>query len=120
MFKKQAVCISTAAGMGTKKAVKGIKDSLFFWGISKIYTLGINVYSVTWNDVSEKVKEKIDKKTDKTARKILKNVGKTKPTIKTKLWFYGVRMLQKKGGLNKVDNEYWNMKGYTKDKRPWL
>lgn len=120
MFKKQAVCISTAAGMGTKKAVKGIKDSLFFWGVSKIYTLGINVYSVTWNDVSEKVKEKIDKKTDKTARKILKNVGKTKPTIKTKLWFYGVRMLQKKGGLNKVDNEYWNMKGYIKDKRPWL
>ena len=40
MFSKQAVCISTAAGAGTKSTNKDIADSFFFWGIPKIYKYG--------------------------------------------------------------------------------
>lgn len=43
MFSKQAVCISTAAGAGTKSTNKDIADSFFFWGIPKIYKYGVNV-----------------------------------------------------------------------------
>ena len=33
MFSKQGVCISTAAGAGTKWTNKDMADSMFFWGM---------------------------------------------------------------------------------------
>lgn len=33
MFRKQGVCISTAAGAGLKSTNKDMADSLFFWGV---------------------------------------------------------------------------------------
>ena len=119
MFKKQAVCISTAAGGGMKKACKDIKDSLDFWGIPKTYLYAVAVYAVKWSEVSEKVKAKIEKKTDILAKKLKKYEGKTRVNLKTRIYFYGMRLAQKRGGLNKADVEYWIEKGYTKDKRPW-
>ena len=41
MFGKQAVCISTAAGMGMKNANKDMADSTFFWGCARTYKLGL-------------------------------------------------------------------------------
>ncbi|MBR5952121.1 MAG: NAD(P)H-dependent oxidoreductase, partial [Pseudobutyrivibrio sp.] len=32
MFKKQGVCIATAAGAGIKSTIKDMRHSLFFWG----------------------------------------------------------------------------------------
>ena len=42
MFKKQGVCISTAAGAGMKSTNKDMMDSLFFWGVAKRYQYGVN------------------------------------------------------------------------------
>lgn len=119
MFHKQAVCISTAAGAGMKSTNKDMQDSLFFWGVSKVYKIGIAVRSVNWDTVSPKIRQKIDQAVDKTAAKILKNNGKVKPGIKTKGFFSVMRMLQSKGGLSKPDAEYWKAMGWTGNKRPW-
>ena len=51
MFKKQGVCISTAAGAGMKSTNKDMADSLFFWGVAKIYKFGIAVAAVEWKSV---------------------------------------------------------------------
>lgn len=61
MFGKQAVCISTAAGAGMKSTNKDMADSLFFWGISRIYKFGIGVAAVSWDAVSAKKKQRIEK-----------------------------------------------------------
>ena len=119
MFHKQAVCISTAAGAGMKSTNKDMQDSLFFWGVPKVYKIGIAVRSVNWDTVSPKIRQKIDQAVDKTAAKILKNNGKVKPGIKTKGFFSVMRMLQSKGGLSKPDAEYWKVMGWTGNKRPW-
>lgn len=119
MFHKQAVCISTAAGAGMKSTNKDMQDSLFFWGVPKVYKIGIAVRSVNWDTVSPKIRQKIDQAVDKTAAKILKNNGKVKPGIKTKGFFSVMRMLQSKGGLSKPDAEYWKAMGWMGNKRPW-
>lgn len=119
MFHKQAVCISTAAGAGMKSTNKDMQDSLFFWGVPKVYKIGIAVRSVNWDTISPKIRQKIDQAVDKTAAKILKNNGKVKPGIKTKGFFSVMRMLQSKGGLSKPDAEYWKAMGWTGNKRPW-
>lgn len=118
MFHKQAVCISTAAGGGMKSTNKDMAHSTFFWGIAKTYQYGIGVRAVAWNCVSDKIKSNIEKKTDFLARKIKKNHGKLKPSIKTRVFFDIMRLVQK-NGWNKADSDYWHEKGWTGKKRPW-
>lgn len=118
MFKKQAVCISTAAGSGMKSANKDMADSTFFWGVAKTYTYGIRVAAVSWHGVTDKNKQRIEKETTKLANTLLKKVGTVKPGLKTKAFFYLMKMLHKKA-WNEADVKYWNTKGWNQKKRPW-
>lgn len=118
MFTKQAVCISTAAGGGMKSTNKDMADSLFFWGIPKIYKYGVAVRAVSYGQVGDKIKAKIEKKTTSLAGRIKAKAGKTKPGIKTLLFFHIMRMVNK-NGWNKADTIYWKRNGWMEKKRPW-
>ena len=118
MFKKQGVCISTAAGAGMKSTNKDMMDSLFFWGVAKRYKYGVGVAAVDWNGVSEKKKKAIEKATSSIAKRIIYNSGNIKPGIKTKGMFWIMHLMQK-NGFNPRDAEYWKAKGWTGKIRPW-
>lgn len=118
MFRKQGVCISTAAGAGVKSTNKDMADSLFFWGVAKIYRYGCAVAATDWNSVSGKKRRAIEKKTSAIARSITKRNGKAKPGLKTRAMFFIMRMMQK-NGFNPADVRYWKEKGWTGRKRPW-
>lgn len=118
MFGKQAVVISTAAGMGMKSTNKDIADSMFYWGTGKIYKYGVAVAETSYDRVSDKRKQKIEKKISRLAAKIRNKQGKVKPGIKTKAMFSIMRMAQK-NGWNKADADYWKEKGWLDKKRPW-
>ena len=118
MFKKQGVCISTAAGGGMKSTNKDMGDSMFYWGTAKIYKIGIGVAATDWNSVSPKKMKTIEKKTDSVAKKILSSAGSVKPGLKTKFYFYIMRMMQKHG-WNERDVNYWKERGWLDKKRPW-
>ena len=93
-------------------------DSLFNWGIPKIYKYGIAVAATSWDEISEKKLDKIHKATDRIATAINNNHRKVKPSIKLKAWFMLCRMIQK-NGYNPKDMEYWNKQGWTQSNRPW-
>lgn len=118
MFRKQAVCISTAAGGGTKSTNADMAHSMFFWGVAKTYRYGINISATSWQRVSPKKKAHIDKEMAKLAHEIRRNAGHVTPGIKTKAFFHLVRQLQKKG-WNEADLVYWREKGWKGRKRPW-
>lgn len=119
MFSKQAVCISTAAGAGTKSTNKDIADSLFFWGVPKVYKYGVNVHAMSYSRISDKTKAEIDKKTTDIANKIKAKNGRVKVGLKTKGFFEIMRMIQHKSGWNEADTDYWHNKGWDGKKRPW-
>lgn len=118
MFKKQGVCISTAAGAGMKSTNKDMMDSLFFWGVAKRYKYGAAVAAVDWNGVSEKKKRAIEKATSKMAKKIIHNSKNVRPGIKTKGLFWAMHLVQKRG-INPSDVAYWKSKEWIGKKRPW-
>lgn len=120
MFRKQVVCISTAAGGGMKETTKDIADSTFFWGVAKTYRIGFAVREVTWNDVNENIKEKIKKQIYSLANKIKKDYGNIKPSIKTKMLFYLMRKLHQKKKITENDYNYCKEKGWLDNKRPWI
>lgn len=118
MFKKQGVCISTAAGAGTKSANRDMMDSLFFWGVAKRYQFGMPVAATDWESISAKKMAKIEQTTSRIAGKIVKNDGKVKPGIKTKGLFFVMHLMQK-NGYNPRDVKYWKERGWTEKNRPW-
>ena len=118
MFKKIGICISTAAGAGMKSTNKDMADSLFYWGVAKIYKYGFAIQAVNYDGIKEKKKLKIEKKINKIANKVKKKEGKVKPGFKTKAFFFLMHLLQR-NGWNKKDMDYWKDKGWTKNKRPW-
>ncbi|WP_099204070.1 flavodoxin family protein [Scatolibacter rhodanostii] len=118
MFNKQAVCISTAAGAGMKSTNKDMADSMFFWGVGKIYQYGVGVQAIDYKGVPDKIKQKIEKKTSSLADKIKSKEGHVAPGLKTKAFFNIMRMVMKKG-WNQADMNYWKDKGWTEKNRPW-
>lgn len=118
MFSKQAVIISTAAGMGMKSAMKDVADSCFFWGIPRVYKYGKAVMETDWKKVKPEIKESIAKKTDALAGKISGRAGNVGVPLKTRGLFFIMSMMQK-NGFNEADVNYWKEKGWTQGKRPW-
>ncbi len=118
MYKKQAVCISTAAGAGMGSTNKDMADSTFFWGVAKTYKFGMAVRATSWEGVEEKRRKAIEGRMTSLAVKISRNVGKVKPGIKTKAFFSIMRAVQK-NPWNQADGDYWREKGWLDKKRPW-
>lgn len=118
MFRKQGVVISTAAGAGMKSTLKDMTDSLFFWGIAKIYKIGTGVAAVNWDGVSDKKKAAIEKKTTAIAKSISKRQSKVKPGLKTRALFFAMHLMQR-NGFNPRDVEHWKSHGWTEKTRPW-
>ena len=118
MFSKKAVIVSTAAGAGTKRAIKDVKDAMFYLGVPKVIPYGITVQAMNWEQVPEKKKAKIEKDTSAIARKL--NDKKPSVGIKTRFMFGIMKMMQKKGwNSSPVETEYWKEKGWLDGKKPW-
>lgn len=118
MFSKKAVVISTAAGTGTKSAIKDITNTLFYWGVPYIKEYGIAVQAMSWEQVSPKKKAQINADIAKLASTIQK--AKIHVGIKTRFMFRMMRMMQiKDWGSSKSEKEYWKNNGWLDKKRPW-
>lgn len=120
MFKKKAIIVSTAAGTGTKSAIKDVEDCLFYLGVPKIYKCGFAVQAMGWDGVASDKKEKIDKKMDKLAKKLSQSGSPFVP-LKTRFMFKMMGMMQKRGwNSSPVETQYWKEKGWLDGKKPWL
>ena len=119
MFRKRAVIVSTAAGTGTKSAMKDVEDSLFYMGIPKIIKYGISVQAMNWDGVAASKKEKIDKDTDRIAKAL--GIRMNPPVgIKTRFIFMMMGMMHKKGwNSSPIETSYWKEKGWLDGKKPW-
>lgn len=118
MFSKKAVVISTAAGTGTKSAIKDITNTLFYWGVPYIKEYGIAVQAMGWEQISDKKKKKIKEDITKLARKLQKE--KVHVGTKTRFMFHMMRMMQLNNwGASKMEKDYWKQNGWLDKERPW-
>lgn len=118
MFRKQAVCISTAAGGGMRSANQDMADSLFYWGVAKIYRYGVAVRAVAYEQIPDKIKRQAEHKTSALVERIKRKQGKVRPGIKTRMLFFVMHLVQRRG-FNEADRAWWTEKGWTGKKRPW-
>lgn len=125
MFGKRAVVITQCLGAGSKSSAKDIKDSLSWWGISKIGVFnGTLMNDIVWDKLAEKKRKQLTRKINKLACQFAK-INYTKPAhtkLITKIKFGFCRLIQKqvqKNGVAGLDYEYWYKKGWLGSVRPW-
>ena len=125
MFGKRAVIITQCLGAGAKSTAKDMKDSLSWWGISKIGVFsGTLMGDIIWDKLSEKKQKQLAKNINKLACQFAK-IDYAKPAhtnLVTKIKFMMCRFIQKqvqKNGVAGLDFEYWNDKGWLGKSRPW-
>ncbi|WP_167957025.1 flavodoxin family protein [Anaerosporobacter faecicola] len=121
MFHKKAVVISTAAGAGTRSAIKSVIRNLTWWGVPFCMKYGISVGASKWDEVSERNKTKIEKDMDKLSRR-LKKAKAGKPSLMIRFMF-GLMAKAKKssveGAYDANEAAYWREKGWLDGKKPW-
>lgn len=121
MFQKKAVVVSTAAGAGTRSAIKDVTTSLKYWGISYIKTLGFAVQAIDWESVAENRKRKIEKKAAKLATKVGKDAVRVR--LRTKFLFQMMKMNVRNSGEEnsplRTDYLYWKNNGWFDGERPY-
>ncbi len=125
MFSKRAVIISQCLGAGAKSAAKDIKDSLSWWGISKVEVFTTRLMGdIIWNKLPQKKQSKIIKGIKKLSNRFAR-INYEKPahtSLKTKLKFYMCRIIQKsihKKQEETLDYKYWKEQGWLAHNRPW-
>ena len=103
MFGKRAVIITQCLGAGAKSTAKDIKNSLSWWGISKIGVFsGALMGNIIWDKLSEKKRKSLTNNINKLARKFAKiNYAKPAHTkFITKIKFKFCRLIQKKNYIS--------------------
>lgn len=118
MFRKQAVCVATAAGGGMSSTIRDMRDSLNWWGVPRVYGIGVAVRALHWDTVSDRKRALITRKTDQVAKKIVSGLGHTGPSLSARLKFALFQRLYRKG-WNRADTQYWEKMGWMSGKKPW-
>ncbi len=123
MFTKKGFIISQGIGPVYKKAIKDVKTSLNWLGVSKVKALGFGLMEgVVWDELSLKRKNKMTKIIEKKTKKY-KNFKPGKLSFKGKMLFFFTKMMHKmiyKGEFKKgsigLDSQYWLDQGWIKQK----
>lgn len=125
MFGKRAFILTQCLGQGAKSAAKDMKDSLSWWGISKIEVFtGALMSDIVWEKLSEKKQSQLTRKVKRLSRKFAQ-IDYTKPAhtnLITKVKFSFCRVMQKslhKSDPEYLDGQYWSHQGWLDNIRPW-
>lgn len=119
MFRKVGLAVSTAAGGGADKVVKDLVRHLFFWGVPVTHRFSANVYATAWGGVKDKKRAKLEKHAERLAARIRRQIGRAKPGLKTRAFFFMMGLMQKGVFDNPADQTYWKQNGWLNGKTPW-
>jgi multimeric flavodoxin WrbA len=119
MFSKVGLSICTAAGAGSRKVTKDLKQQMFYWGIPALYQYPVNIGVAKWEDVSDSRRLNIEIKVKHISNRIKRKLAYPTVSFKTKAMFFLMRLSQKNNNWNAMDKTHWENHGWLANKRPW-
>lgn len=125
MFGKRAVIITQCLGAGAGSSAKDIKDSLSWWGVSKIgvYKAAL-MGSIFWDQLPKKRQDALTRKIRKLAAQFAR-IDYTKPArtnLVTKVKFFFCRKMHQalhRDNPEYLDSLHWAKLGWLDSARPW-
>ena len=116
LFSKKAFIITT--GTGSTAAAKPIKSYLRNWGVNRICSLGIRMFTDKWDKMPVMRQRKIENRLRRAARRFY-HTPKRRPYIRAIFMYYMAKFVLKKYvGKDAYPYQHWQEKNYFK-KRPF-
>jgi len=116
LFSKKAFIITT--GSGSTAAAKPIKSFLKNWGVNRVHSFGLRMFTDKWDKMSNKKQLRIENNLRQAACRFY-NTPKRHPYISTVFMYHMSKFILKKYiGEGSYPYKYWQEKGYFK-KRPF-
>ena len=116
IFRKRAFIITT--GTGSKAAIRPIKGFIRNWGINRVYSYGIRMYTNKWDMMPTPKQAKHEHKLRRAAGRFY-NTGIKRPYISSIFMYHVFRsILRKYVGEGAYPFEYWKQHGFFK-RRPF-
>ena len=116
LFDKKAFIITTAAG--STATIKTIKKFLVNWGVNRVYSLGIRMFTDKWDNMRCSKQARYEKKLILAANRFY-HAKKKRPYISSIFIYHMSKFVLKKYvGRDEVTYKHWEEKGYFK-KRPF-
>lgn len=115
MFLKTSMIISTAAGSGTNYVIKSLSRNLSFWGVKRIYKIGLRLFAKNWDSMKPEKQQKLKKSIENSAEKFYNATVKRKELpsrIYTKFLFFIMKSMIKGYPDDNYDKIYWKQKGW--------
>jgi multimeric flavodoxin WrbA len=115
-FNKKAFIIST--GAGSAAAIKPIASVLKHWGVNRVLSLGLRMFTNTWDKMPESRQKRFETSIRRAARKFF-NTKKGRPYLST-VFFYHISKFIIRNYIAEGNYPYenWKEKGYF-HKRPF-
>jgi multimeric flavodoxin WrbA len=116
IFNKKAFIITT--GKGSTTAIGPIKKALKHWGINRVSSLGIRMFTNRWDKMPMAKQKKHETSLRRSAQRLY-HLQKRRPYLSTILFYHMSKFVMKKYiGAGSYPYEQWKEKGYF-DKRPF-
>ena len=116
LFTKKAFIITT--GSGSTAAAKPIKSYLKNWGINRVGSFGIRMFTDKWDKMPAKKQTKIEARLRRSASRFY-HTPKRHPYISTIFMYHMSKLILKKFvGEGEYPYKYWQEKGYF-NRRPF-
>lgn len=122
MFSKVAMVISTTAGAGTSKSISAISRSLSYWGVKRIYKVGLVIFSKNWADMKKKKQNKFEKLLSTKAKKLYLSLDKKEQLsfrFFTRAMFSLMRRMISSYPDDSTDKIYWRKMGWLNKQSPF-
>ncbi|MCL2060608.1 MAG: NAD(P)H-dependent oxidoreductase [Oscillospiraceae bacterium] len=116
IFSKKAFIITT--GSGSAAAIGPIKKVLLHWGVNRVFSIGIRMFTNKWDSMSAEKQSRCEKSLRHKAIKFY-NAKKRRPHCSTIAFYHMSKFILKNYvGKGNYPYELWKEKGYFK-KRPF-
>ena len=116
IFAKKSFILTT--GAGTAAAIRPIRKLLLHWGINRVYSLGIRLFTDKWSKMPKSKQASHERALRRSAGKFYK--AKRKPPCLSTIFFYHMSrfVLKRYVGEGNAPYELWKERGYF-GKRPF-
>ena len=116
MFTKKAFILTTGAGAAA--TTKPIRELLLHWGMNRVHSLGIRLFTDKWEQMPKAKQEKSSKAIRRSAIRFYR-VKRGRPYLSTVFFFYMSKFILKRFvGEGNAPYELWKERGYF-NKRPF-
>jgi multimeric flavodoxin WrbA len=116
IYTKKAFVLTT--GAGTAASIKVIRNLLLHWGVNRVHSLGIRLFTDRWEQMPRPKQEKCEKTIRRSANRFYR-AKRGRPCMSTVFFYHMSKFVLKRYvGQGNAPYELWKERGYF-TKRPF-